>query len=237
MGARAFVDSREIFVGNPEMFKGRMNLADGLKEVEKLRTEGKTVVFVGTADSIMGIIALRDQVRPEARKVVNELHAMGLKVAMLTGDNEVTARTVAKELGIDEVRANLKPEDKIAAIRELKTKYGTVAMVGDGINDAPALAESSVGIAMGVAGTDAAIEAADVALMADELTKLPYALRIGKRANVISRQNIVFSMLVLAVLIPTSLLGILTVAFAVLLHESSELIAVGNGLRVRSENG
>ena len=232
-GAKAIVEDMEIFVGNPEMFNDRKNLGDGLNETERLRLEGKTVVFVGTKDSIIGVIALKDQVRPEAKEVVKMLHTMGLKVAMLTGDNEITARVVAKELGIDEVRASLKPEDKIAAIRELKSKYGTVAMVGDGINDAPALAESSVGIAMGVAGTDAAIEAADVALMADDLRKLPYALRMGKRANVISKQNIVFSMLVLIILIPSSLLGVLTVALAVLLHESSELIAVGNGLRTK----
>ncbi|MDD3398248.1 MAG: heavy metal translocating P-type ATPase [Candidatus Methanomethylophilaceae archaeon] len=232
-GAKATVEGREIFVGSPEMFDGLANISAGLKEAERLRLEGKTVVFVGTKDSILGVIALKDQIRPEAKKVVHELHAMGIKVVMLTGDNEVTAHAVAMELGIDEVHASLKPEDKITAIRELKTKYGTVAMVGDGINDAPALAESSVGIAMGVAGTDAAIEAADVALMADELTKLPYALRIGRKANIISRQNILFSMLVLMVLIPSALLGALTVALAVLLHESSELIAVGNGLRTR----
>ena len=232
-GAKGTVDGREIFVGSPGMFEGRTNLVNGLKEAEKLRLDGKTIVFVGTSESILGIIALKDQIRPEAGKVVDELHAMGIKVVMLTGDNEITARSVAKDLGIDEVRADLKPEDKIAAIRELKSKYGMVAMIGDGINDAPALAESSVGIAMGVAGTDAAIDAADVALMADELTKVPYALRMGKKANIISKQNIVFSLIVLAVLIPSALFGILTVASVVFLHESSELIAVGNGLRTR----
>ncbi len=237
LGAKATVDGREIFVGSPEMFDGRTNLVDGLKEANRLWLEGKTVVFVGTKDNIMGVIALRDQIRPESKKMVAELHSMGMEVVMLTGDNEVTALSVAKNLGIDNVRANLKPEDKIVAIQELKSKYGTVAMVGDGINDAPALAESSVGIAMGVAGTDAAIEAADVALMADDLHKLHYALRIGKKANVISKQNIVFSLIVLAVLIPSALFGVLTIALAVVFHEASELIAVGNGLRVRSENG
>jgi len=230
-GAKATVDGREIFVGSPEMFEHRTNLVDGRKKAENLRLEGKTVVFVGTSELILGIIALKDQIRPEARRVVDELHSMGIKVAMLTGDNEATARAVAKDLGIDEVLAGLKPEDKIAAIKELKSKYGAVAMIGDGINDAPALAESNVGIAMGVAGTDAAIEAADVALMADELTQIPYALRMGKSANRISKQNIAFSLVVLALMIPAALSGILTVVLAVILHESSELLAVGNGLR------
>src|SRR3989304_4158740 len=123
---------------------------------------------------------------------------------MLTGDNEMTARAIAKELGIDEVSANLKPEDKIKAVEELEKKYGSVAMVGDGINDAPALARATVGIAMGVAGTDAAIEAADVALMADDLTKVVYAIDLGKKARRISLQNIVFSLLLLAILIPAA---------------------------------
>ncbi|MFA5312335.1 MAG: cation-translocating P-type ATPase [Methanomassiliicoccales archaeon] len=236
-GAKATVDGVDIFVGSPEMFQDRKNFIDGAKEVERFRLEGKTVGLVGTSESIIGVIAFKDQVRPEAKRIVNEIRTMGIGVAMLTGDNEATALSVAKELGIEEVLSGLRPEDKIAAIRGLRSKYGTVAMVGDGINDAPALAESSVGIAMGVVGTDAAIEAADVALMADELTKLPYALLIGRKANIISKQNIVFSLVTLALLIPSSLSGVLTVASAVLLHESSELIAVGNGLRTRVREG
>jgi Cd2+/Zn2+-exporting ATPase len=232
-GAKAIVDGIEIFVGSPEMFDDRANLADGLKEADRLQLEGKSVVFVGTKDNVLGVIALKDEVRPEAKKMIAELHSMGIMVAMLTGDNEATAKAVARDIGIDDVRANLKPEDKIAAIRDLKTKYGIVAMVGDGINDAPALAESSVGIAMGVAGTDAAIEAADVALMADDLHKLHYALSIGKKANVISKQNIAFSMMVLAIMIPSALFGVLTITLAVIFHEASELIAVGNGLRTK----
>jgi Cd2+/Zn2+-exporting ATPase len=157
---------------------------------------------------------------------------MGVKVVMLTGDNEMTARAIAKELGIDEVKADLKPEDKINAVEELERKYGAVAMVGDGINDAPALARATVGIAMGTAGTDAAIEAADTALIADDLTKVVYAINLGKRARRISLQNIIFSLLILAVLIPSALIGIMTVAIAVFFHEGSELLAVANGLRV-----
>jgi Cd2+/Zn2+-exporting ATPase len=151
---------------------------------------------------------------------------------MLTGDNAVVATAIGKDLGIDDVRAGLKPEDKIKAIRELKTEYGPVAMIGDGVNDAPALAEATVGVAMGAAGTDAAIEAADVALMADDLSKVSYALRIGRRSNHLGRQNIAFALTTLTLMIPSALVGILTVALAVVFHEASELIAVGNGLRV-----
>jgi P-type E1-E2 ATPase len=176
-------------------------------------------------------LALRDEPREEARRAVEDLHGMGYRVAMLTGDNERTAKAIAKELGIDDVRADLKPEDKVTAVKELEREYGPVAMVGDGINDSPALATASVGMAMGTAGTDAAIEAADVALMGDDPGKAAYALRLARRSQGISLQNIVFSILVLAVLIPGAVLGALGIAVAVFAHEASELLAVANGLR------
>ena len=156
---------------------------------------------------------------------------------MLTGDNLRTARAIARELGIDEVRADLKPEDKVEAVKELEREHGPVAMVGDGINDAPALATATVGMAMGTAGTDAAIEAADVALMGDDPRKVAYALRLARRSQRISLQNIVFSILVLAVLIPGAVLGLLGIAAAVFAHEISELLAIANGLRVARRVG
>lgn len=193
------------------------------------------VILVGMEKSIVGLIALRDEVRPQAQEVVDQLHRMGIKVAMLTGDHPTTAYAIAKQLGIDHVRADLKPEEKIAAIEELEKRFGPTAMVGDGINDAPALARATVGIAMGAVGTDAAIEAADIALMADDLTKVIYAINLGHRARRISLQNIIFSLTILALLIPSALAGMMTVARAVFLHEASELLAVANGLRVASE--
>jgi Cd2+/Zn2+-exporting ATPase len=231
-GAKARVGDNVVYVGKPDLF-GELGLnPDRIPDIERLTNEGKTVILVGTSKSIAGVIALRDEVRDMAKRVIGELHALGIKVAMLTGDNSVTARAIAKELGIDDVRADLKPEDKIRAIEELESEYGPVAMVGDGINDAPALARATVGIAMGIAGSDAAIEAADTALMADDLSKVVYAISLGKRSKAISFQNIVFSLLVLAVLIPSALVGIMTVAIAVFFHEASELLAVLNGLRV-----
>lgn len=232
-GAQAQLMEETVYVGKPGLFE-RFDLdVEGFSEVEDLRNEGKTVVLVGTPDRIMGVIALRDEPRPEAKDIIRDLHEMGVEVLMLTGDNEETAQAIAAELGIDDVRADLKPEEKVEAVKELTKKYEAVGMVGDGINDAPALAQATVGIAMGTAGTDAAIEAADIALMADDITKVTYALRLGKRAQGISRQNIVFSLLVLAVLIPGALLGVIGIALAVVAHEGSELLAIGNGLRVR----
>lgn len=233
-GAKAEVGGRTIYVGNPTLFEELGLNIRAISVVERLRNEGKTVILVGTEKSITGVITIRDEVRPQARGVTDQLHRMGVRVVMLTGDNEVTARAIAQEVGVDEVRADLKPEDKINAVEELEKKYGSVAMVGDGINDAPALARATVGIAMGVAGTDAAIEAADTALMADDLSKVVYAINLGKRARRIGLQNIVFSLLILAVLIPSALIGIMTVAIAVVAHEGSELLAVANGLRVAS---
>ena len=230
-GTKAMVENKIIYVGKKDLFT-KLGTTSLDSKMETLRKDGKTAMLVGSEEVVYGIIAVRDEVRPDAKLVVETLHQMGITVVMLTGDNLVTAQAIAKELGIDQVKADLKPEDKVVAIKELKKEYGTVAMVGDGINDAPALAESSVGMAMGTAGTDAAIEAADVALMGDDLNKIPYAIGLGKKAWGISRQNIVFSILVLIVLVPSALVGFLTVAVAVGIHEVSELIAVGNGLRV-----
>ena len=231
-GASVKIKDKMIYVGKQELFKDLKLWEKNESNVESLRQQGKTVILIGEENNIIGSIAIRDEIRSRAKDVIENLHQMRVKVAMLTGDNKVTAEAFAKELNIDDVRADLKPEDKIEAIKELEQTYGAVAMVGDGINDAPALARASVGIAMGTAGTDAAIEAADIALMADDLTKVAYALKLGRRARKISSQNIVFSLLILAVLIPSALIGIMTIAAAVFFHETSELLAVANGLRV-----
>jgi len=230
-GARAKMNGQTYFVGRQELI-GSDTLDETLKmHMETLRGQGKTVVVVGDEKYVYGIIAIRDEIRPNAKQVIDRLHKMGLKVVMLTGDNPQTAEAFARELGIDDVRAGLKPEEKINAIVEIEKQYGAVAMIGDGINDAPALARASVGMAMGVAGTDAAIEAADIALMADDLDKVPFALTLGKKARRVSLQNIVFSLIVLGALIPSAVAGIMTVAMAVFFHEASELLAVANGLR------
>ena len=230
-GVSGDLDEETVYAGKPELFAGLGVRISDPTLVDRLRAEGKTAVLVGTAGGLDGIIGVRDEIRAGAKEAVASLHGLGLKVVMLTGDSEAAARAISADLGIDDFRAGLLPEEKSRAVAALEEEFGPVAMVGDGINDGPALARATVGIAMGAAGTDAAIEAADIALMADDLGMVPRAMEIGKRARRISSQNIAFSLLVLAILVPSALLGGLSVAEAVLFHESSEILAVLNGLR------
>lgn len=232
-GALGILGGVTWYIGNPALFLGMGISLDVVSEqINALQSSGKTVVLIGTEKNVYGMIALQDQLRSESFDAIAKLHQMGIKIAMLTGDNVLTANAVARPLGIDDLRAGLKPEEKVEAIKDLEKSYGPVLMVGDGVNDAPALAAATCGASMGVAGSDAAIEAADVALMADDLTKVEEALRLGRVARQISKQNIVFSLIVLALLIPSALGGFLSVAAVVFFHEASELLAVANGLRV-----
>jgi len=233
LGARARVDGVEVTVGSPSLLASEGVSLDGVRpRIDRLQDEGKTVIAVGRDGGLAGLIAVRDRLRPGVKDTLAALRREGIRVAMLTGDNIRTARAIAGELGIDHVYAGLRPEEKATYVGRLRSSIGPVAMVGDGINDAPALAAATVGIAMGAAGTDAAIEAADVALMADDLRQVVYAIGLGRTARAISAQNIVFSLLVLSVLIPAALWGALTIVLAVVVHEISELLAVANGLRV-----
>lgn len=232
-GAQGEVLGVSWYIGSPTLLASLgVDLTQVQETLDKLENQGKTVVLVGKRDGLLGLIALRDQVREGAREAVAGLHAQGMRVVMLSGDNQRAAEAVAKSLGINEVRAGLKPHEKVDAVRELEQQYGHVLMVGDGVNDAPALAAATCGVAMGVAGSDAAIEAADVALMAEDLSKVGEALLLGRKARRVSVQNIVFSVVVLGVMIPLALTGILSIAITVLVHEGSELLAVANGLRV-----
>jgi len=176
-------------------------------------------------------------VRPEARESVRALRAAGLRhVALLTGDNEPTARAVALETGVDEVRAELLPAEKVAAVEALGARYGAVAMVGDGVNDAPAMARAAMGVAMGAAGTDAAIEAADVALMGDDLSKLPWLVRHSRRTLAVIRQNVVFSLAVKALFVVLTLAGHASLWAAIAADTGASLLVIFNGLRLlRSE--
>jgi heavy metal translocating P-type ATPase len=235
-GAKARVDGRDVYVGNTTLFEELgAPLGEARAIADRFREDGKTAVLVGTAAGPLGVLALRDEPRPGAREAVRALRQAGIeRVVMLTGDHPLTARAIARDLDIDDVRAELRPEQKSEAVRALEAEWGRVAMVGDGINDAPALAVATVGIAMGAAGTDAAIEAADVALLGEDLGAVVSTIRLGRRAQRISRQNIVFSILLLAVLVPSAVVGLLTIALAVAAHEVAEIIAVLNGLRARA---
>lgn len=202
-------------------------------QAEALEADGKTVIVVGNARHVCGLIAVADTVRPEAREIVAALHAAGIEhVIMLTGDNRVTAEAIAREVGIDEVYAELLPEDKLRKIEELVARYGTVAMVGDGVNDAPALARASLGIAMGAIGSDAAIETADIALMTDDVSKLPWLVHHAKRTLAIIRQNIVFSLGVKAVFFVLTFAGMASLWGAIAADMGASLLVVFNALRL-----
>ena len=241
-GASGRVDGQSFVVGSPDLFSDRLATeSDLLRQIERLQREGKTVVLVGAVSedsepqlaTVLGLIAIRDAIRSNARQAIDALHAAGVQeVVMLTGDNVRTARAIAGELGIDVCYAELKPEDKVAQVQELARRYGHVAMVGDGVNDAPALAEATVGVAMGAVGTDVALETADVALMADDLEKLAYALGLARRSQSVVRQNLALSTLVIGALAVGALVGLFTLPVAVLTHEISELVVIGSGLRM-----
>lgn len=236
-GVRSTVNGRTWVIGSPTFIEEqRIPLQGARQRIHQLQSQGKTVVIVATLTEVHGLIALQDQPRPEAAAVIRELHQMGIRSVMLTGDNTLTGEAIARQLGIDFVRAELKPDDKVRVIKELE-QDGPVLMIGDGVNDAPALASATCGAAMGVAGTDAAIEAADIAFMADDLRRAPEALALGKRARRISTQNIVASIAVLAAMIPMAVFGLIGVTTAVLVHEIAELLAVANGLRAGHIDG
>ena len=230
-GARASIDNTQWFLGNPGLYRKQAELSEEQeKRISELQSQGKTVVLLFNKQNLAGLIAIQDVIREGVQEVIARLHKLGIRTVMLTGDNPRTAERIAEQIGLDDVRAGLKPEDKVDAVNAL-LQEGPVLMVGDGVNDAPALAAATCGVAMGTAGTDAAIEAADIALMADDLGKLEEAMLLGRKARRVSLQNIVFSILVLAVLIPAGVGGFISVAIAVLVHEASELLAVANGLR------
>jgi Cd2+/Zn2+-exporting ATPase len=213
----------------------RNDCLDLLEEtIPQLQSEGKTVVLVGTEDTLEGVIAVADEIRPEALTLVERLHDLGVeRVVMLTGDNERTARAIAEEVGVDEFRAELLPEEKVTAVRELDESEGGVAMVGDGINDAPALATATVGVAMGAAGTDTALESADIALMGDDLSKLPYLRELAVRANGVIRQNIWSSLAVKAALVVLVPFGYVPIWLAVLAGDAGMTVGVtGNAMRL-----
>ncbi|MBE7379818.1 MAG: heavy metal translocating P-type ATPase [Leptolyngbya sp. SIO1E4] len=202
-------------------------------EAQRLEAEGKTVIWVLRQQQVLGVLAVADQVRARAAQLLTALTRMGIAgTVMLTGDNAATAETVAQAVGVRQVYADLLPEDKVDVVKRLQQQYGPVAMVGDGINDAPALAQASVGIAMGGAGSDVALETADIVLMGDRLEKLERAIHIGRKSQRIIRQNIALALISIAILIVANFFGELTLPAGVLGHEGSTLLVTLNGLRL-----
>jgi Cd2+/Zn2+-exporting ATPase len=201
--------------------------------VEELEQGGHTSMLVKRDSDFIGILSLMDVPRKEAQHVLSELTTLGItKMVMLTGDNQKVAEAIAKQIGITDAWGNLMPENKVEAVAKLAGSEKKVAMVGDGVNDAPAMAKSTVGIAMGAAGSDVALETADIALMGDKLESLPFAIGLSRKARGIIKQNLWISLGVVAVLIPLTILGIASIGPAVIAHEGSTLIVVFNALRL-----
>lgn len=199
----------------------------------QIESAGSTLVVVGDENGVTGLLELRDRIRPEARSIVARLHAQGVKsIIMLTGDNEQTARAVAAEVGIDEVRAQLLPEDKVAAIEELAEQHEMVAMIGDGVNDAPAMARAHYAVAMGAVGSDAAIETADIALMTDDIGKVPWLIDHSRRTMSIIRQNIGFSLATKALFVTLTGFGLASMWGAIAADVGVSLLVVANALRL-----
>ncbi|WP_153738225.1 heavy metal translocating P-type ATPase [Aquibacillus halophilus] len=198
---------------------------------KKLADQSKTLVFIANEDEIVAVIALKDSIREDSKKAINLLKKSGIHTVMITGDNEATAKSIAAEAGVDQFIANCLPEDKVTHIKELRTKFGHVTMIGDGINDAPALATANVGIAMG-AGTDVALETADIVLMKNDLSKIARAIHISKRMNKIVKQNVIFSISVIFLLILSNFLQVLDLPLGVIGHEGSTILVILNGIRL-----
>lgn len=234
LGGYGQVAGEQLYIGSPKLFQEMgIELDPARMLVSQLQHEGKTVVLLGSAQHLYGLIAIADQLRPGAAEAVAALKAAGIKrVVMLTGDNPLAAQAIAAQVGIDEVLAELSPEDKTQAVIDLESRYGKVAMVGDGVNDAPALAAAHVGIAMGAAGTDVALETADVALMADDLSRLSYLVRFSRRNWGVIQQNLALSALVIGGLVVGAISGFFTLPIAVLAHELSEFAVIASGLRM-----
>jgi len=234
MGAEGEVDGRRVLIGNERLLDScGVQMPDRWSDVERLRSEGKSLVFVAADGMMLGAIAVADRPRETARETIELLRRQHVPaIAMLTGDHQDTAATIARELKVDEYYAGLLPERKQALVESLRARHGALMMVGDGVNDAPALAAADVGVAMGAAGSDAALETADVALMSDELAKLPYALRLSRATMRNVKTNVAISLCLKAAFLALAIGGIATLWMAVLADTGATIIVVANALRL-----
>jgi Zn2+/Cd2+-exporting ATPase len=234
-GLRARVNGQLILIGNRKLMdEAQVTVpADAQQQIEMLQSAGKTMMLVARDNQLAGAIAVADTVRAEAATTMQALKRIGIQeTVMLTGDNALVASAIAEKVGLSTFRADLLPEDKLIAIRKLNEQWGHTAMVGDGVNDAPALANATVGIAMGGAGTDVALETADVVLMSDDLSKLPFAVSLGRATRAIIQQNLFISLGVIAFLMLASLMGWAAISVAIVFHEGSTIVVVLNALRL-----
>lgn len=238
-GAKAVVDGKEYIIGNPRLFEeSGIDLSSIKEKIAQVQSDGKTCMLLGSNGQVLGVIAVADQIRQKSVATVQSLKKNGIdKVIMLTGDNEATARAIASKLNID-YRAELLPQDKVSAVKELRETYKYIGMVGDGINDAPALATATIGIAMGGAGTDTAMETADIVLMADDLSKLPFTVKLSRSALKVIKQNIAFSIFIKVIATFLVFPGWLTLWLAIFADMGASILVTLNGirlLRIKSE--
>lgn len=233
-GAYATVDNQIIYVGSMKWATSLTSVDQNIEsQVKNLQEQGKTVVAAVSNNQLIGLVAIADQLRHESKDVLNKLNALKVKhMVMLTGDAEPTAQAIATSLKMTDVRAGLLPEEKLKAIKDLRKQFGAVAMVGDGVNDAPALATANVGIAMGGAGTDAALETADIALMGDDLTKLPYTIGLSRKTLRIIKENIIFALVLKLIALLLVIPGWLTLWIAIFADMGATLLVVFNSLRL-----
>ncbi len=238
-GAVGRLDGRSYWLGSHRLLEERGQETEAVHaRLEAIAGTGRSVVVIGDETHVCGFLALADTLRPASAQALRALRALGLQhVVMLTGDNHGTAEAVAREAGVDDVRAELLPADKVAAVEELVARYGRVAMVGDGVNDAPAMARATLGIAMGAAGSDAAIETADVALMSDDLAKVPWLIAHSRRALAVIRQNIVLSLAVKATFVALTFAGHASLWGAIAADMGASLLVIFNGLRLLRSSG
>jgi Cd2+/Zn2+-exporting ATPase len=234
LGAEGSVGETIVVLGNHRLFEERQLCSPAVHDrLDVLAARGQTAVLVAAGGRAAGIIAVADRLRDTGRDTIALLRQQGVgAVVMLTGDSQAAARAIGENLGLDDVRAELMPEDKVDAVRSLQQQFGTVAMVGDGINDAPALASADLGIVMGAAGSDVALETADVALMSDELLKIPYAIRLSRSTLRNIKANLAISLVMKAAFVVAAVTGVATLWMAVLADTGASVIVIANALRL-----
>jgi Cd2+/Zn2+-exporting ATPase len=231
-GIKAQVNNKTYYLGARNLFSGlNINLPE--EKITHLESEGKTSIFLSEERNLLAAIAVRDKIRDASFNLISELKKNGIRTAMITGDNYRTAQAIAKSIGVDEFHAQLLPEDKVKIVDELTSKFGSMAMVGDGVNDAPSLAKASVGIAMGAIGSDAALETADICLMQDDLSKISYLLHLAKRSAKVIKQNIYASIIIKSSFAILAFLGLINLWVAVAVGDMGlSLAVIVNALRL-----